>query len=172
MPIALSVLGGRIRDVQVDGDDLVPTETYHVIPDPRPITDWVLPDLRAHDDRFGLRIEGTSDAAGQLTADARCRVDGRWVANAVMGQVAGPFSLTVAVPAGRPCQLHLAQTGPSVRRALTACLQDEITPGSCPEVPPTDPSARERRDGAVVPDRVLGGLPAAGRGRPARAVRV
>lgn len=132
--IALDVFSGRIRNVVVADVPLVPVQSYVVIPDDQPVGELVIPDLRARPGRTGLDVGGTTDTAGTLTVNARCLADGRWVANAMMGQVHGPFTLTVAVLEGTPCQLRLRFQDGATRRDGVFCT-DPIRPGPCEPAP-------------------------------------
>lgn len=139
-PLALSVVGGQVRGLSFGELPLVPQQDYVIVPDPRPVEPLEVPDLATRRGAAGLVVSGTLPDAGSLTVRARCLTPGGWAAGAIVGQVGGPFQLTVDVPEGDPCQLGLHFAGTTLRGAVV-CAGDAVRPGPCDPAPVPDPTA-------------------------------
>lgn len=138
--IGLNVAWGRVNDVRVAKETLVPRQTYVIVPDRRPLLPLEITDLGARHVREGLRVEGHVPGSGTMTVRARCLSEGVWVANALQGPVDETFSLAVDVPPGWPCQVELRHDDGKDRRSAVACASEGVVPGPCEPTPPTDPS--------------------------------
>ncbi|MCB9697555.1 MAG: hypothetical protein H6738_12310 [Alphaproteobacteria bacterium] len=140
VPLALDVVSGRVGNVTVGKQDLVPRSHYVIVPDPRPWLPLEVRDPAASRAREGLRVEGEVDAAGTMTVRARCLSEGAWVADAIQGPVDHRFSLAAGVPEGWPCQLELRFDDGTDRRRAVFCASPAVVAGPCELAPIPDPS--------------------------------